>query len=287
MKNEIPDITTCYPRSPLLKELIQYYYFMQTESGFQSSYFVFPNTNISLNIHQNVSFSFSDNRVDVSGSSQNNKVAILMGMREVPVLVNLKGKLDKLTIVFHPLGLNHFLNEPYLEVAAREAQIFSNWDNNTGYQNFVREFYKTCDQDPRINLLESFLLSIYHSMNEHDTLKKSIELLSDFSDEKTVAEIAKLTRMPERTFSRIFHREVGVSPVRFKKIARFRHSLKNKLFSERFQRLTDVGHSSNYYDQAYFINIYKQLTRKNPSTFFRDIDRLADDHLILSFVKGG
>jgi AraC-like DNA-binding protein len=93
--------------------------------------------------------------------------------------------------------------------------------------------------------------------------------------------------MPERTFSRAFHREVGVSPVRFKKIARFRHSLQNKLFNEQFKRLTQIGHASNFYDQAYFINIYKQLTRQNPAAFFRGIDKLADDNLILSFVKAG
>jgi AraC-like DNA-binding protein len=288
MDNELSDIKTYYPRSALLRKHIQYYYFMQTNSeSFKSSYFVFPNSNISLNFHKNVSFSPADNKVDVSGSSQKNTLTILMGMREIPVLVNLKGKLDKLTVVFHPIGLNHFLNEPYLGVAAMHAQLFNSWDANPAYQDFILQFYRTGDHDQRMTLLENFLLSVYHPVKEYDQLQKSIGLLGDFNEEKTVAEISKLIGMPERTFCRSFHREVGVSPVRFKKIARFRHSLKNKLFSERFQRLTEIGHASNYYDQAYFINIYKQLTQKNPSAFFREINKLADDNLILSFVKAG
>jgi AraC-like DNA-binding protein len=286
LSTELPGIATYYPRSPLLKKHVQYYYFMQSaNSSFNTAYFVFPNTNISLNIHKNVSFSFRDNKVEVSGRNKNNAVAILMGMREMPVLVKLKGKLDKLTVVFNPLGLNHFLNDPYLTIAAKEAQLFNSW--HPGYKSLIQQIYQTDDHDQRINLLERFLLSVYRPIKEYDQLKKSIELLSNFNDEKTIAEISKIVNLPERTFSRAFHREVGISPVRFKKIARFRHSLQNKLFNEQFKRLTQIGHASNFYDQAYFINIYKQLTRQNPAAFFRSIDKLADDNLILSFVKAG
>jgi AraC-like DNA-binding protein len=288
MKNELPGIKTYYPRSPLLKKYIQYYYFLRSDNrSFNSTYFVFPNTNISLNIHKNISHSFTNNEVHISGSRKKNTVAVLMGMREHPVLVNLKAELDKITIVFHPLGLNCFLKEPYLDVAAKEAQVLRTWDNSPYYQTFIQQFYKTNDHIKRINLLERFLLSVYHPPVGIGLLTKSIELLSDFDEEKTVAEISKLVGMPERTFCRAFHRETGVSPVRFKKIARFRHSLKNKLFNEQFQRLTEIGYASNFYDQAYFINIYKQLTRKNPTAFFRDINKLADGNLILSFVKAG
>jgi AraC-like DNA-binding protein len=288
MKNKLPGIKTYYPRSPLLKKYIQYYYFLRSDNrSFNSTYFVFPNTNISLNIHKNVSYSFTGNRVRVSGNKKKNTVAILMGMRENPVLVDLRAELDKMTIVFHPLGLNCFLKEPYLDVAAKEAQVFRAWDSNPFYRSFLQQFYKTNDHNKRINLLEHFLLSVYHPPHGIGLLTKSIELLSDFNEERTVAEISKLIGIPQRTFCRGFHREIGVSPVRFKKIARFRHSLKNKLLNEQFQRLTEIGYASNFYDQAYFINIYKQLTKKNPTAFFRDINKLADGNLILSFVKAG
>ena len=59
-----------------------------------------------------------------------------------------------------------------------------------------------------------------------------------------------------RTFYRMFKENIGISPVGFKKIARFRHSLSDKFFNEQFQRLTDIAYNSNFYDQPYFINIY-------------------------------
>ncbi len=120
-----------------------------------------------------------------------------------------------------------------------------------------------------------------------DILTAGIQQLCDFNEEKKISEIASIIGIPERTFNRIFLREVGISPARFKKIARFRHSLNNKLFNQQLQRLTEIGYASNFYDQAYFINIYKQLTKKNPKAFFREIDQLADSNLILSFVTTG
>ena len=287
MKNELPGIKTYYPVSPLLKKYIQYYYFMQSGKDLDTSYFVFPNTNISLNIHKNVSHSVTGNHVEISGSNKKNTLAILMGMRELPVLVNLKGKLDKITIVFHPLGINHFFNEPYLTIATGTNRVLNTWNDNSHYNDFIKAFYATDDQLERISLLEKFLLSVYHPVPAAEQLTKSIQLLTDFKEERTISEIAKLTGVSERSFCRSFYKETGVSPVKFKKIARFRHSLQNKLLNAEFQRLTEIAYASNFYDQAYFINIYKQLTHKNPTQFFRDINQLADDNLILSFIKAG
>jgi AraC-like DNA-binding protein len=287
MNNELPGIATYYPFSPLLKKYIQYYYFMQSEGDLETSYFVFPNTNTSVNIHKNVSHSVTDNHVEVTGTGIKNNIAILMGMRELPVRVDLKGQLDKITIVFHPLGINHFLNEPYLNLAGGTNRVLHAWNENPQYLDLMAAFYATGDQLKRIQLLESFLLSVYHTVPAAEQLTESIRLLSDFENEKSVAEVAKLAGMPERSFCRSFYRETGISPVRFKKIARFRHSMQSKLFNTEFRRLTEIAYASNFYDQAYFINIYKQLTHKNPTNFFRDLNRLADDRLILSFTNTG
>lgn len=287
MKNELPGIKTYYPVSPLLKKYIQYYYFMQSGKDLNASYFVFPNTNVSLNIHKNVSHAVTGSHIEISGGGKKNTPAILMGMRELPVLVNLKGKLDKITIVFHPLGINHFLNEPYLSVATGTNQVLDIWNGNKHYSDFIKTFYATDDLLKRIGLLENFLLSVCHPVPAAEQLAKSIELLTDFKEEKTISEVAKLIGMAERSFCRSFYKETGISPVKFKKIARFRHSLQNKLLNAEFQRLTEIAYASNFYDQAYFIKIYKQLTHKNPGQFFRDINQLADDNLILSFIKAG
>lgn len=287
MAKDLQNISTYYPRDPLLAKCIQYYYFMRSDPGFSTAYFVFPNTNISITIHKDINYVIGNHSITVSGSQNNNQVILVQGIRELPVFVSLAGELDKLTIAFHPLGLNHFIRDTYLDVAAKETQLCSTWDNNEQYNTFIKAFYLTHDHDQRISLLEEFLLSVYSPVKDLDILTTGIQQLCDFNEEKKISEIAGIIGIPERTFNRMFLREVGISPAKFKKIARFRHSLNNKLFNRQLQRLTEIGYASNFYDQAYFINIYKQLTKKNPKAFFREIDQLADNNLILSFTTPG
>jgi hypothetical protein len=49
-----------------------------------------------------------------------------------------------------------------------------------------------------------------------------------------------LLSLNTRTFNRPFLTHVGISPVAYRKIARFRHSLKNKLFNDQFKKLTEI-----------------------------------------------
>ena len=116
-------------------------------------------------------------------------------------------------------------------------------------------------------------------------MQTALNQLTNFENETSIEEIAQSLSLNIRTFNRLFHRHFGISPVAFRKIARFRHSMKNKLFSDKFKTLTEIGYESNFYDQSYFINIYKNLTGNNPSKFFESIEKLADDRLIFKFIK--
>ena len=88
-----------------------------------------------------------------------------------------------------------------------------------------------------------------------------------------------------RSFNRLFYKHMSIAPVAWKKVARFRHSLQNKLFSAQFKKLTEIGYASNFYDQAYFIKVYNKLTGSNPTAFFKSVEKLADDNLVFRFVK--
>lgn len=134
-------------------------------------------------------------------------------------------------------------------------------------------------------LLEAFLLTIYKPFKEEEIFQKALNQLTDFENEYSIEEIARSISLNVRTFNRLFDKHVGISPVGFKKIARFRHSMKNKLFSNRFKTLTEIGYESNFYDQSYFNKIYKNITGKNPSKFFNSVEKLADDQLIFEFLN--
>ena len=110
-------------------------------------------------------------------------------------------------------------------------------------------------------------------------------MLSDLENDYSINEIAGALSINTRKLNRLFDAHLGINPIAFKKIIRFRHSLKNKLFSSHFKTLTEIGYESNFYDQSYFVKIYKNLTGKNPSKFFNSIEKLADNQLIFEFIN--
>ena len=278
-------VETFYPQNPLLKNYVEYFYFLKSdEPEFNKTYYAFPNILQSFNIHKNAECEIKPHFTGISENQKNKYFTIVQGYYEQPLLVNLKGRLDKVTIVFKPLGLNHFINSRFKEIAGKPSRVFTDWDGGE-YTDFLEAFYQTKDNKKRVNRLEGFLLSKFKTFGEKEILQEALNGLTDFGNERSIEKIAQSLNLNVRTFNRLFDKHFGISPVAFKKIARFRHSMKNKLFSEQVKTLTAIGYESNFYDQSYFIKMYKNLTGNNPSKFFNSIEKLANDQLIFEFIN--
>jgi AraC-like DNA-binding protein len=278
------DIVTYLPRNKFLQQHIDRYYFLKTtDAKFNSRYYGFPSLTTPLNIHRNVKIRMEDNFVGVSASAENNHCLILQGMRKNPLAVELTGMLDKITILFKPLGLNHFIKKKFHEVAANNSQMFKEWDEQPGFSEFITAFYATNDNDRRIIILETFLVSIYSPVKEYTVFNKAAQQLIDFNEEKSITGIATNLGFNTRTFDRHFKSLLGITPAGFRKIGRFRHSLNNKVVSDRFTTLTGLGYESNFYDQSYFINVYKEITGLNPGSFFKKVSRHSEAGLFFQY----
>jgi AraC-like DNA-binding protein len=275
-----------YPRHDVLKNTIEYYYFQKTDSDdFSTEYCAFPNIVVPLNIHRNITCHIDGHQVKVTGVKESNYVMILNGRYEIPLHVQQKGRIDKVTIIFKPLGLNCFIKAPFIEVAQKPTQIFTEWIKTNNNSAFLEQFFEEQHNGKRILILEDYLLSLYMPLAEHLFLSEILNMLNDFDKKVSIENIASNFSLSSRTLDRLFKKHLGVSPVSFRKIARFRHSLKNKLLSDKFDTLTRIGYESNFYDQSYFIKVYKSLTGQNPKAFFNSIDKLADDRLLFKFIK--
>lgn len=280
------EVQTFYPVDKKLKACIEYYYFFQSDSDdFIAEYFAFPNTVQALNIHKNIKYEISGNAVKVMGIAENNCAMLLQGKHVNPLHVQLIGRLNKITIIFKPLGLNHFIKSPFDKISAKSTQAFHEWDNHEKHYDFLLHFFGETNLVRRIEILEKYLLIHYHNLENQRLLEQSLTLLCDVNDKFSIEEIAERMNLTTRTFNRMFRRQMGISPIEYKTISKFRHSLKNKLFKQQFERLTAIGYNSNFYDQSYFIKVYKKLTNLPPGKFFKEIETLAEDNLILKFIN--
>jgi AraC-like DNA-binding protein len=276
---------TFYPTQAVLKKHIEYYYFFKSETAdFNRIYNSFPHILTPINIHRNVDVFINDSLIKVSESKHSNYTLTINQVRKTPLLVEWKGRLDKITIVFKPLGLNNFLDRPLTDIARGVSQIFSAWNNAPGFDLFLNHLYSCNKNLERVSVLEDFLVSLYCPLRDQALLVEVLNLLSDFNNELSINEIADRLGLAYRTFGRLFKKHLGISPVVYKKIARFRHSLSNKIVSDHFDKLTALGYESNFYDQSYFIKVYNKFTGTNPTAFFNSVDTLADNRLVLRLL---
>jgi AraC-like DNA-binding protein len=275
-----------YPKLSILKEHIHYYYFLKSDDvNFRSEYYSFPDTSQALNIHKHAEVTIGKNKVHVNGNQQASPKLILQGHYDQPLHVLLTGPMDKITIIFKPIGINHFITNPYSQVASDVSQLFSEWNHNANYRQFLSSFFSTDDNEGRLLFLESFLLSLYVENPIHKLLHKAIFLLEGIETSISIHDIANSLNYSDRHFSRIFKEHTGLSPRTFRKIARFRYSLLNKTTQENLKKLTTLAYESNYYDQSYFIKIFKKLTNKQPAHFFQKTIPLANDRLFFEFIN--
>jgi AraC-like DNA-binding protein len=280
------DITTFYPQQRQLKKHIEYYYFLKAYSpDFNTTYYAFPNTNVPLSLHRAATYEIKPHYTGVQATKQGAATALIQRSYQTPLLVNLKGAIDKVTICFKPLGISPFIVQPFHEIAPEDSQSFEAWTQHPAYHHLMNAFFATDHNQERVSLLEDFLLSVYAPAKEYVLVEQAIALLANFEENASIEETATMLGLNTRSFNRLFYKHMSIAPVAWKKIARFRHSLQNKLFNAHFKKLTEIGYASNFYDQAYFIKVYNKLTGSNPTAFFKSVEKLADDKLIFKFVK--
>jgi len=273
------------PEHPLLKKHISYFYFLKTDNDdFEAKYYAFPHTDTVLNIHQKTNFEIRDYYTRVYPDAKVNYKACVQGIRQYPLLAHLQGKIDKVTILFKPMGINQFGVADFGRRYPSPSMIFSAWDSLPFYREFLDAFYANTDNAKRAGILENFLLRVFKPTDDAELMANAMDLLMRFEENTTIEQISAQLKVNVRGLNRTFHKHLGVSPVTFRKVARFRHSLESKIYQREIQRLTDIAYQSNYYDQAYFNKVYTALTGTSPQRFFNKINSLADDRLIFEFI---
>jgi AraC-like DNA-binding protein len=275
-------IETILP-NPLLSKYIDFYYFIKESSPlFRSVHFSFPHSSNVVSIYKNATLRSETGTVKIFHDRGSNYLTTLQKKHQMPLKVELNGLTDRVSIFFKPLGLNAFINSPLYLLMSRIE--FLDWEMDPLYNEMLKSFFNIDDLQERINILERFLVGIVKDI-ENPMLEKSISILTDCNNEYLMEDVCGYVGLPIRTFTRQFRDAIGVSPIAYRRIARFRHSLENKLINEQFKKLTEIAYSSNFYDQSYFNKIYRQMTGSKPKAFFDEVSKLANDKLIFKFIN--
>jgi AraC-like DNA-binding protein len=266
-------IKTIAPSSPILKKYIECFYIYEGKPNSTFKYVAFPHFNTGLSFFKGASVHRQNWNLQLTEKTNVGVQIEILGKYTTPVLIEYKGKLNEISIVFKPAGLNRFFKDNYLSLAPKFSQELK----NDVWGQFGESLFSSDDE---ISKIESFLLSQFCDNQEVSTIENSLILLENNNEQISISDIANKVGLNLKTFQRHFQKHLGCNPVEYRRICRFRSSLTNKLNSAQLKNLTEITYEEGYYDQSYFIKEFRKITNHNPKDFFKSTSKVDGDKII-------
>lgn len=261
------------PNSEILKKHIEGFYLFNGKTTDSLKYLAFPHFNTGLSIFKGVTINRQQWNIKICESNKKNINIEVLGKYTCPLLIEYLGKVEEISIIFKPLGVNRFFQAYFDQIAPEYSQEL----NNPLWTEFGVNYFKN---NWNLNQLESYLLSQLNDNQILDNLELSLQYLNGIKEEIPIADIAKLIGYNPKTFQRLFKKHVGCTPIEYKRICKFRNSIIAKFDSIEIKTLTDLSYENGFFDQSHFIKEFKKLTHHNPKDFFKSAKKVDGEKIV-------
>jgi len=181
------------------------------------------------------------------------------------------GPWSTVQIILEPHALKSLLgiNPTPLVNGAMELNKFAG-------NNINMQLIKAKNEHERIDILTNFLLDQNRQERVRDEMVEDIlRLIHSKIGTITKKFLLEQTKLSERQFEKRFVQTVGVLPHLYIRIKRFNEAIK-LMKTGKFERLTDVAHALNFYDQSHFIRDLKEFSGITPKSIFQKVDNFQE-----------
>lgn len=247
---------TFKPKNSLIKSYVDYYYLDIKPDNVITEFQCFPHFNNTISLYQS---HIQVEKGHVIFNETAKPFQIFTPIREKVLHIIQSGKVHRIVIVFHPLGIQQFYRQLNFADYITDFEFFTQQELNT--------LFSTEDTEVFTNLLDSCLEKRFKSF-ENSILEQSIDYIFSQCDDFTVTELSSKLGISRQHLNRSFQAHLGVSVKKFHEIVLFRKTVNEKLFENPDRNFTELAHEFNYNDQSHFNKAYKNFTENSPKSFF-------------------
>jgi AraC-like DNA-binding protein len=112
----------------------------------------------------------------------------------------------------------------------------------------------------RIALLDKYISGlIADAENDYHMLRYAATAIAGNSSAEVLTLVQKELYMTERTFQRMFEKNIGVAPNLYRRICQFNTAFQ-QLNNRHFHKLSDIAFENGYADQSHYIRSFKEFT---------------------------
>jgi len=116
-------------------------------------------------------------------------------------------------------------------------------------------------------LIDSFLFSLMkNNKSDGRVIKYATEKISNNPGKEILRKVQNDLSVTERTFQRLFEKNIGISPKLFRKISQFSKAFQ-QLNGKNFQTLSDIAFGNDYADQSHYNRVFKEFTNLTPTEY--------------------
>ena len=251
-----------YPTAKPLKNLIKYFWVLESDRPIILNHTILPMHNIDILINLLSPMTFEKNGVVFEPPGN----IYFSGITGDHALMRQKGVGLTIGISFFPAGLYPFFSIPVGEFRGETIGLESLV--NRAALELEEKLREAVSMTGEIRLLEIYFLNLLKqkTMLPSDTC----QILNLFhSANLEVRDFCREYGVHSRKLERLFQKYVGASPKQFLRLNRFM-SILNRLTSGPDVNLTTLAYDFGYYDQGHFIKDFNIFTGSSPSKFIRE-----------------
>jgi len=265
----------------LLKSIAYYYFHESKDENFSKNIIYHPHYLVALNVYNNVKIKWDENGRTYVPIKSDSKEVILTINNKTSKHVRLRGAFNKIGIVFHPLGVNSFIDPPLSEIVTNNRV--------SSFDYFGKDFLDTSNLvfneaslESKGKQLDTFFRTRFKKF-EDERIIKAIDIILNTSETPKIQDLANSLSISRKTLLRLFKMHLCFSVEEFKLVVKFRKAL--QFYEEAITKptLTQVAIDNQYYDQSDFINHFKSITGFNPKKFFSSINNISNNGTYWTF----
>lgn len=268
---------------PLLRDYVHCIWVMQAGKGvFANPDLLVPDGNIEvmLNFGDPVTRFLPDGSVCKSPAGSE-----IIGQRCSWYRHTTAGIVDLISISFKPGGLSPFV--PFAIADATAGTIpFSSLANSI-FSEMEERVYEENDLEKKIAIIQNLLVKqLVKNASRSNNVSEFVTRLQAINEFPSIAGFLKYYTINRRKLERDFDYHVGISPKFLQRVLRFRHTI-SRFYKSGNRNLTALAYDSGYFDQAHFINDFKEFTGLSPKKFFSSTCTFGEELQVAGYMLQG
>jgi len=206
-----------------------------------------------------------DGCVDIFLHCHNFRTTYLLGLTESPVFVPIPERIQYFGIRFLPGKIHHFFSLPPAELYDRQIAAYDLIGRT--FQEIEEQLLLARSFQDQIAIVEALLFKLLarRAYQPDARFMRMLHQIYAHHGQISVEQLAKQEQISARHLHRMFEAFLGIGAKKFSRIIRFQHVLQQML-SGRNNPFVDLALENGYFDQAHFINDFRQMYGTSPSS---------------------